>query len=108
MMTPAKRELLASPRLDSRIHSSNVTNSERWIGFFLGPAGVILLNAILASYLNVFYTDVIKVGGLWGGLFLMIFPIASKIMHQSCFQSSRPRARSRRSVISCFTVSTTR
>lgn len=80
MMTRAKRELLASPRLDSRIHSSNVTNSERWIGFFLGPAGVILLNAILASYLNVFYTDVIKAGGLWGGLFLMIFPIASKII----------------------------
>lgn len=79
-MTRTKRELLASPRLDSRIHSSNVTNSERWIGFFLGPSGVIILNAILASYLNVFYTDVLKVGGLWGGMFLMVFPIVSKII----------------------------
>ena len=39
--------LFASPRLDSHIRSANVTNKERWIGFFFGPAGVILLNAIL-------------------------------------------------------------
>ena len=72
--------LFASPRLDSHIRSANVTNKERWIGFFFGPAGVILLNAILATYLNVFYTDVLKLGGLWGGLFLMIFPIVSKVI----------------------------
>lgn len=72
--------LFASPRLDSHIRSANVTNKERWIGFFLGPAGVILLNAILATYLNVFYTDVLKLGGLWGGLFLMVFPIVSKVI----------------------------
>lgn len=76
----AQKGLFASPRLDSRIRSANVTNKERWIGFFLGPAGVILLNAILATYLNVFYTDVLKLGGLWGGMFLMIFPIVSKII----------------------------
>lgn len=72
--------LFASPRLDSHIRSANVTNKERWIGFFFGPAGIILLNAILATYLNVFYTDVLKLGGLWGGLFLMIFPIVSKVI----------------------------
>jgi GPH family glycoside/pentoside/hexuronide:cation symporter len=72
--------LFASPRLDSHIRSANVTNKERWIGFFFGPAGVILLNAILATYLNVFYTDVLKLGGLWGGLFLMVFPIVSKVI----------------------------
>ena len=72
--------LFASPRLDSHIRSANVTNKERWIGFFFGPAGVILLNAILATYLNVFYTDVLKLGGLWGGLFLTIFPIVSKVI----------------------------
>ena len=75
-----KNGFLSSSRWDSRITSANVTNKERWIGFFLGPAGVILLNAILATYLNVFYTDVLKLGGLWGGLFLMIFPIVSKII----------------------------
>ena len=80
MEATKKRGLFSSPRLDSRISSANVTNSERWVGFFLGPAGVILLNAILATYLNVFYTDVLKVGGLWGGLFLTVFPIVSKII----------------------------
>ena len=69
-----------SPKMDSRVRSANVQNSERWIGYFLGPAGVILLNAILASYLNVFYTDVLKIGGLWGGMFLLVFPIVSKII----------------------------
>jgi len=69
-----------SPKMDSRIRSANVQNRERWIGYFLGPAGVILLNAILASYLNVFYTDVLKIGGLWGGMFLLAFPIVSKII----------------------------
>lgn len=80
MEATVKKSFFSSPRLDSRIRSANVTNSERWIGFFLGPAGVILLNGILATYLNVFYTDVLKVGGLWGGLFLTIFPIVSKII----------------------------
>ena len=68
-----------SPKMDSKIKSANVQNNERWIGYFLGPAGVILLNAIMASYLNVFYTDVLKVGSLWGGMFLLVFPILSKI-----------------------------
>lgn len=69
-----------SPKMDSRIRSANVQNSERWIGFFFGPAGVILLNAIIASYLNVFYTDVLKIGGVWNGMFLLVFPIVSKII----------------------------
>ncbi len=68
-----------SPKMDSKIKSANVQNNERWIGYFLGPAGVILLNAIMASYLNVFYTDVLKIGSLWGGMFLLVFPILSKI-----------------------------
>lgn len=71
---------LASPRMDSRIHSANVTNKERWLGFFFGPGGVILLNGVMASWLNVFYTDVLKVGWIWGGAFLLVFPIVSKII----------------------------
>ncbi|MCM1188494.1 MAG: MFS transporter [bacterium] len=66
--------------MNSRIRSANVQASERIIGYFFGPAGVILLNGILATYLNVFYTDIIKVGGLWGGLFLTVFPILSKVV----------------------------
>lgn len=64
----------------SRIKSSDVTKSEKWIGYLLGPCGALLLNAVLASYLNVYYTDVLKLTGVWGGAFLMIFPIMSKIV----------------------------
>lgn len=64
----------------SRIHSENVTNSEKWLGYLIGPAGALLLNAVLASYLNVFYTDVLKLTTVWGGSFLVVFPIVSKII----------------------------
>lgn len=73
-------KMLSGKRWDSNIKSANVKNSERWLGFFFGPAGVILLNAIIASYLNVFYTDVLKVGGLMGGAFLAVLPVVSKVV----------------------------
>lgn len=65
---------------ESRIKSNDVTGSEKWLGYLLGPAGALLLNAVLASYLNVYYTDVLKLTSVWGGAFLMIFPIISKII----------------------------
>ncbi len=72
---------MKTPKLPaSRITSADVTNKERWIGYLLGPAGTLLFNAVLATYLNVFYTDVLKLTGVWGGMFLMIFPIISKII----------------------------
>lgn len=76
----SEARLFASPAMDSRIKSANVQNSERWIGYFLGPGGVILLNGIMASFLNVYWTDVAKIGGLWGGTFILVFPILSKIV----------------------------
>ena len=72
--------LFSNRGLDSRIQSANVHNSERWIGYFLGPGGVILLNGIMASFLHVYWTDVAKISGLWGGAFVLIFPIISKII----------------------------
>ena len=71
---------MESKLLDSRIKTRSVKNSEKWLGYLLGPAGALLLNAVLATYLNVYYTDVLNLTGLWGGMFLMIFPIASKII----------------------------
>ena len=65
---------------DSRIKSAEVTKSEKWLGYLIGPAGALLLNAVLATYLNVYYTDVLNLTGVWGGLFLMIFPIVSKVI----------------------------
>ena len=64
----------------SRVHSENATNAEKWVGYLLGPAGALLLDAVLASYLNVFYTDVLKLTTVWGGAFLTAFPIVSKII----------------------------
>ena len=46
----------------------------------IGPAGALLLNAVLATYLNVYYTDVLNLTPLCGGLFLTIFPIVSKVI----------------------------
>ena len=64
----------------SRIKSETVTKSEKWLGYLLGPAGALLLNAVLATYLNVYYTDVLNLTPLWGGVFLTVFPIVSKII----------------------------
>ena len=64
----------------SRIKSNVVTNSEKWLGYLLGPSGALLLNAVLASYLNVYYTDVLGLAPLWGGAFLVVIPIVSKII----------------------------
>ena len=64
----------------SLIRSAEVTKKEKWLGYLLGPAGALLLNAVLATYLNVYYTDVLNLTPLWGGAFLTIFPIVSKII----------------------------
>ena len=75
-----KENLLSSKFFNSRIHSQNVTAKEKWLGYLLGPCGALLLNAVLATYLNVYYTDVLNLTTVWGGLFLTIFPIVSKII----------------------------
>ena len=64
----------------SLIRSGEVTKKEKWLGYLLGPAGALLLNAVLATYLNVYYTDVLNLTPLWGGVFLTVFPIVSKIL----------------------------
>lgn len=71
---------LNSPLLNSRVKSNDVKKSEKWLGYLLGPSGALLLNAVLATYLNVYYTDVLKLTTIWGGAFLTIFPIISKVI----------------------------
>ncbi len=73
-------QLLSGKLFESRVHSQNVTSKEKWLGYLLGPCGALLLNAVLATYLNVYYTDVLNLTGVWGGLFLTLFPIVSKII----------------------------
>ena len=64
----------------SLVKSPEVTKKEKWLGYLVGPAGALLLNAVLATYLNVYYTDVLNLTPLWGGMFLTVFPIVSKII----------------------------
>lgn len=74
-----KKERFSSPFFNSRIRSENVEKKEKWLGYLVGPCGALLFNAILATYLNIYYTDVLALGSLGGGLFLILFPILSKI-----------------------------
>ena len=73
-------KLLERGIFQSRVHSEEVQPAEKWLGYLLGPAGALLLNAVLATYLNVYYTDVLKLTHVWGGAFLVVFPIVSKII----------------------------
>lgn len=75
-----KEKLIDRPFFDSRIKSEDTTGRERWLGYLLGPAGAVLLNGVLATYLNVYYTDVLNLTSWWGGAFLVIFPIVSKFI----------------------------
>ncbi|MCD7751702.1 MAG: MFS transporter [Lachnospiraceae bacterium] len=75
-----RQKRLSGRMFQSRLSSKDVTGKERWLGYLLGPSGALLLNAVLASYLNVFYTDVLNLTSVWGGAFLTIFPIISKII----------------------------
>ena len=76
-----EREKMLSGRIfNSRVHSKNETGKEKWLGYLLGPCGALLLNAVLATYLNVYYTDVLKLTTVWGGAFLIVFPVVSKII----------------------------
>lgn len=86
MKTPEKERKIAMKTItlnrlpQSRITQESVSAKERWFGYLLGPTGTLLFNAVLAVYLNVFYTDVLKLTGIWGGVFLMAFPIISKVI----------------------------
>lgn len=75
-----KTSLFEKKAFQSRLKSPEVTKSEKWLGYLIGPAGALLLNAVLATYLNVYYTDVLKLTTVWGGAFLTVFPIISKII----------------------------
>ena len=75
-----KGTLFDRKAFQSRVHTEDVNRREKWLGYLLGPAGALLLNAVLATYLNVYYTDVLKLTHVWGGAFLVIFPIISKII----------------------------
>ena len=74
------KKLLDKKIFNSAVRSDHVKAGEKWLGYLIGPAGALLLNAVLATYLNVYYTDVLNLTHIWGGLFLTVFPIVSKVI----------------------------
>ena len=79
-MTSWIKSVIEKDIFKSRITGDDTSLSEKYLGYLLGPAGALLLNAVLATYLNVFYTDVLGFTGIWNGVFLTVFPIASRII----------------------------
>ena len=76
-----KSKFFNSQKLDSRIKSANVTKGEQWLGFFASPMLLYMAYyAMSGTYLNQFYVDVLKIGGIGGGLFLVLLPILSKVV----------------------------
>lgn len=68
---------------DSKIKSANVTGKEKWLGYVVGPFGVMLLQSIVNSYFNQFLTDTLGFTvsrGLWIASFMVVFPVLSKAL----------------------------
>ena len=75
-----RSKLFNSPKLDTRIKSANVQRSERILGYFASPLLIYMAYYTMSgTYLNQFYVDVIKLGGVAGGAFLVLLPVISKI-----------------------------
>lgn len=75
----SKGHIWNSPRLDSKIKSRNVSSAEKWVGYLFAPLGPFLFQALVAQYLNVYYTDVM--GALpsgWAAAFSLCTPLCPK------------------------------
>lgn len=67
---------------DSRIRSQDVQRSEKWIGHLLAPAVIFAAYSCMSgTYLNQFYVDVLRLGKLGGGMFLVLLPIVSRLLN---------------------------
>lgn len=44
-----KKMLIDKPIFHSRINNENITGKEKWLGYFIGSAGALLINAMLAQ-----------------------------------------------------------
>jgi GPH family glycoside/pentoside/hexuronide:cation symporter len=62
---------------DSPLKSPYVGYKEAIFGYWIGPMGSFALNGLMVNYLNPYYTDVLKLGQVWNGNFLLLFPLLS-------------------------------
>ena len=72
--------LFESRALHSLTDPHKVTRRERILGYLLGPVGGMLINLVISSYLIIYYTDVLDLTPIWGGVFITAFPLASKLI----------------------------
>lgn len=76
MKSKTKNGLLDAAVFNSRIKSANTQNSERILGYFLGPCLLhMMYYAVAGTYLTQFYTDVLGISGA----FLVFMPVFSKV-----------------------------
>ena len=81
-----KRGLLGnafrSDRWNSRITTANVTPKEMWLGYVIGPYGMLVVQSIVNSYYNQYMTDVLGFTAeraMWMASFMVLFPLLSKL-----------------------------
>ena len=77
------RNAFSGHKWDSRIKSANTTRKEMWLGYVLGPYGMLLTNSIVNSYFNQYLTDVLGLTvskGAWIATFMVLFPVVSKLI----------------------------
>ena len=73
--------VFSNKMLDSRVKSANTQNSEKWLGYFFGPCLMYMVYyGVAGTYLTQFYTDVLGLSSIGGGLFLTMFPLVSKVV----------------------------
>lgn len=67
---------------DSRIKSANTTGKEMWLGYVIGPYGMLVVQSIVNSYYNQYMTDILGFTAeraAWMATFMVIFPLLSKL-----------------------------
>ncbi|MFA6624864.1 MAG: MFS transporter [Bacilli bacterium] len=75
----AKKSGFDSPLLSTKVKSANVKIfPEAGLGYFVGPTLALLSNAVLNTYLNKYFTDVLQLTK-WASLFSIMLPIVSVI-----------------------------
>ena len=72
-----------SSKWNSRIKSANTTKKEMWLGYVLGPYGMLLGQSVVNSYFNQYLTDILGLTvskGAWIATFMVLFPVVSKLV----------------------------
>ena len=73
----------SDPKWDSKIKSANTTPKEMWLGYVIGPYGMLIGQSIVNSYFNQYLTDIVGFTvnkAAWIATFMVLFPLVSKLL----------------------------